>query len=67
MVWLAAECRWILGEAPNFVELKFQDDQGALLVTIQRADGETPVEQMKRLKAEVAQLKAELNQRKETK
>lgn len=57
MVWLAAECRWVLRDAPNYMELKFQDDLGELLVTVQRAEGETPAAKVARLEAELARLK----------
>jgi hypothetical protein len=46
---LAAVCRDLLGDAPNFVELKFQDDLGKLAVVVQRLEGETPADKAARL------------------
>lgn len=46
----AAECRHVLGDAPNYVEMQFEDDLGGLVVTVQKREGATP--NQKRLAAE---------------
>lgn len=47
-------------EAPNFVEMSFEDGEGqGIVVTIINRDGETPANQIKRLKARIKELEEE--------
>jgi hypothetical protein len=60
---LAGACRKYLDDSPNYVEMKFTDNVGGILVTVQKLSFPTPHE--KRLLAEqrVRELEAQLDER----
>lgn len=62
---LADECAAVLikSGATNFVIFDMMSSEaGPLRVTIQRVEGESPIEQLDRLKSEVMRLRAQLEQ-----
>lgn len=59
----AAACRELLGIAPNYVQLACSDDLGNFFITVQRGDGKTPATMHQEALAEIAELKAKLQER----